>query len=70
MADKSQTVKVNISINFYQSLIERLDKWIVWQKEERGYEVDRSHVMNVLLEGFLEKNDHHLIDNIPSLEID
>lgn len=54
MVDKSR--KTNVSISFHKSLLNRLDEWITWQRENRDYEVDRSHVINVLLDTFLEKN--------------
>ena len=71
MAKKPSTTKKPTSLYLDEKLIIRLDKWIKWQSEARGYDIDRSHVVNVLLRRFLERNDSHLSqDKQISLEVE
>lgn len=62
MAEPKESGKRQASFYIETELIERLDRWLTWQEQKRGYKVDRSHVVNVLLRRFLEKNDTHLKD--------
>ena len=71
LAKKPTTTKKPTSLYLDEKLITRLDKWIKWQQEARGYDIDRSHVVNVLLRRFLERNDSHLNqDNQISLDVE
>lgn len=49
--------KRQISAYINPQLLARLDAWIAWQDRVRGYETDRSHVINVLLARFLADNE-------------
>ena len=62
--------KRQLSISVDDDLVTRLDEWIKWQADKRGYKVDRSHIVNVLLRRFLEKNDAFIQDQKNSLDID
>lgn len=64
------TNKRQLSISVDTEKANELDQWIAWQKENRGYEVDRSHVFNVLLSRFLEINKIPLSNQGPSLDFD
>lgn len=56
MSDSKDGGKRQVSFYIEGDLITRLDDWLAIQKTERGYETDRSHVINILLRRFLETN--------------
>lgn len=56
MAEPKDGGKRQASFYIEGKLIDRLDEWLQLQKEQRGYEIDRSHVVNVLLKRFLDTN--------------
>jgi hypothetical protein len=49
--------KRQISAYVDSDTLQRLDRWLKWQKDNRGYETDRSHVINVLLRRFIDDNE-------------
>lgn len=57
MAEPKDGGKRQASFYIEGELINRLDKWLHDQKEQRGYDIDRSHVVNVLLRRFLNANE-------------
>mgnify|MGYP002787389805 CR=1 FL=1 len=63
LAEPKESGKRQASFYIETELIARLDRWIRWQEEKRNYKVDRSHVVNVLLRRFLDKNDQHIPDD-------
>ena len=67
---KKEPTKKPITLSIEIEIATRLDEWIQWQKDVRGYEIDRSHIANVLLRRFLDRNDSHIKEKSPSLMID
>lgn len=57
MAEPKDGGKRQASFYIEGELINRLDKWLHDQKDQRGYEIDRSHVVNILLRRFLDTNE-------------
>lgn len=57
MAEPKDGGKRQASFYIEGELITRLDKWLQLQKDKRGYEIDRSHVVNILLRRFLDTNE-------------
>lgn len=68
MQDKSQFEKS--SIIFERQLLKKLDAWLQWQNKERSLNFDRSHIINAILENFLDKNYNDSIDNADIFEIE
>lgn len=68
MAEPKDGGKRQASFYIEGELINRLDKWLTDQKDKRGYEIDRSHVVNILLRRFLDANENKELkdkDSIP-----
>lgn len=57
MAEPKDGGKRQASFYIEGELINRLDKWLQHQKDKRGYDIDRSHVVNILLRRFLDANE-------------
>ncbi len=57
---ETTTKRRQVSLYLSDAELRRLDAWIAEQQEVRGYDVDRSHVVDVLLRRFNERNAPHL----------
>lgn len=57
---ETTTKRRQVSLYLSDAELRRLDAWITEQKETRDYDVDRSHIVDVLLRRFNEKNASHL----------